>query len=373
MLAVSAGLAIVVAAAGYRQASEDSGRRLALALVLFVPTIPLGCFLWIHRDSVEFTAEKVIPRPGGALRLSEVSDVEPGRKAPGEGTAPVEGTFTSLEIAEAGNRPVEEQTGPKRTFTVRMPVRHSDCMELEARFGGGCGRPGSVLRGFVNFEVASARRAQPLSAEVRPGEARALELIETTARAQQAVPTEWNLASWAPRTAVTIQCSDGAPLAVRTSLEYARARCAHRAATYELTVEPVGGRPATLVLSELSVFTVHMSALKAYAIVSNARLSVDGSARTLPFRPAPISIQAPQDDSVDLTIEQSLQTHLNEVSLSANSASSVTTGSHELIPNWLEQHSDIAYFVLGILFASLIPALFDFALARRRYRFRDHE
>jgi hypothetical protein len=358
----SAGVATLIAAAGYRRASDDPDLRLALAGVLFVPALFVGGFLWFHGSTVEATAKGIVPIPGAPLRLSEAGS-EVGSDGPGRSL--LEGTFTVMQIAESGASVATEANMPSRVFRIQLPVRPSDCSRLGARFGGGCSRPGPALRGFATFDILSLRRALPLTAEIRPFGASALELIETTSQAQQSIPTEWNLTSYGSRTDVALHCVDGTPLELKTSFAAgARGRCTPGGSTYELTVQTAGERPAMLFLNELSEFTAHVSGRTAHATVADAELSVDGEEKALPSRLTPIYMHADQDHMVELAIEQSLGSDLNHVSLSSTGVSTVEANRRELIPNWIERHSDFVYFVLGILIASLAPTLFDFTLSR---------
>jgi hypothetical protein len=353
----AAGLAILVAAAGYRGMTDDAGRRLLLAALLFVVMAPVAGFLWFQHPAVEVALRQVVPAPGAALTLSHVSSAE-SEKAP-----LLESTFGTLEVADIGPR--SDSEGAQATiFHFRLPVARSDCARLEAEFDGGCADPGRVLRDFEGFEIVVSRGSQPLTAVIRPRGARTIELIETTAQAQQRVPTEWNFAHDGPSTDVELHCLDGAPLEVKTPFASAHAHCALDGATFRLSVEAGGRLPATLFLSELSEFKADVTGSTAEAIVEDAELSVDGSAENLPSSPVKISMNASKGESFDLELDQSLASDLNEVAFRSAGVSSVTVGDQERVPNWFEQQPDLAYFVVGILFATLVPALFDFFLAR---------
>lgn len=360
----TAGLAILVAAAGYRAMGDDAGRGLVLASLLFALAMPVASFLWFQRPAVEVTLGHLVPQPGAPLTLSGASGSGSRDHGPGQRPPSLEGTFTALEIADIGARSTDEEGARATTFHIGLPVAISDCARLEAEFGGGCAEPGPALRGFESLEIRTLRRTLPLTALIAPRGARTIELIETTAQAQQAVPTEWNLAHDGPSTDLELHCLDGAPLEVETPYAHARPTCALDGTTFWLAVEAGGRLPPTLFLSELSQFEADIAGGTAEAVIDDAELSIDGEAENLPSSPVKIAIDAEGDEDVDLDIDQSLVSGLNQVSFNSAGASNVTVGDRERVPNWFEQHPELAYFIIGILFATLIPALFDFVTSR---------
>lgn len=373
----SAGLAILVATAGYRGMTDEAGRRLVLAALLFVLTAPVAAVLWFQHPAVEVAVRQIVPQPGAPLALSGALGSRSHDQGSDERSPFLEGTFGSLEIADIGAPSSDHEDAQAATFHVGLPVAASDCGRLEAEFGGGCcsrseaelsGGCGPVLRDFEGFEILTLRRKLPLTALIRPRSARTVELIETTARAQQRVPTEWNLAHDGSSTDVDLYCFDGAPLEVRIPFGDARASatCALASETFRLSVEVDEGPAATLFLNELGKLEADVTASAAEAVVDRAELSVDGGVENLPSSPVRIALDADEGESVDLELDQSLESDLNEVSLSSAGVSSVTVGDRERVPNWFEQHSELMYFVAGILLATLVPALFDFILARLR-------
>jgi hypothetical protein len=358
------GVAVVLTATGYRGMAGEAGRRLLFAAVLFASTAPVAVILWLHHPAVEVAMRQVVLRPGASLTVSDISSPQSQRADSGEGQPLVDGSFGVLEVADIPPATSHHVDARTTVFHIRLHVESSDCARLEAKLEGGCAKVGTPLRDFDSFEVLTPRRTQPLTAVIRPREARAVELAETSESVQQGVPTEWNLAHDGPRTDVDLYCLDGAPLEVRTPFAHAHAHCDLAGEIYLLSVEASAGPDATLFLSELSELRAHVAGGAANAVVENAALSIEGNPEDLPNSPGKVSLTAGEGEDVELRLKQSLASNVNDVSFFSAGASSVKAGDRERVPNWFAQHSDLAYFLAGILFATLLPALFDFLLTR---------
>lgn len=358
-----AGAAALIASSRSIEGASETDRRLLLALALFLVMSAAGVFLWFQDSTPSATLEVTAPSPGKPLLLTSIGA---GKiESAGHGPAFLEAELGSFEITEIeGPLPAGSEPGT-RTFELRIPVSRSDCPKLETNVGGRCGGDaGKPLSHAVSVEAKAAQHSIPLTVDLRPLEAAVLELTDASQRTDEAVPNSWGVREDAPRTEVVVGCF-GSTLEVRALGEPVRVSCAPPTSTYRLAVDVDPNLLATVGLSDLDQLTVRSSADRAEATVDEASFSLSGAEQSLPSPPTTVAIEATNGNQVSLDLNQAKKTDLNQIELHTDAASEASTNGDNRVPNWLAGHPELAFFLLGILAAILVPAVFDFALVKR--------
>lgn len=361
LLLVSANVATLIAFVGAHRVSEPTSRRLALAILLTLVVAPPAVFLGLQRSPAEATLSSIEPTPGAAMVFSGLETQ--GALTRGS-SAPVLAAFGSLELAD-----LEPPSGSKlQTATkllVGVPVRARDCADLEARLGGSCHQSGSPrYLAEPPLTIRSPGTKHSLIAELRPKGVRSLELSESTSLSQQSVPTEWTVAAEGGQLDVDVRCRRGTQLLIEELSNKARSRCGSGDATFYLLLAPASGSSLAIFANELSEFEAHLGAERVETTVEGGHLAISGASRDLPVPPVPIDFQASSGHSFDLELRQSVQTGRNHITLESDRATRMDIGGHNLVPSWPQQHSNLVYFLLGVLATVLVSAIFDFAVHR---------
>jgi hypothetical protein len=360
LLLASAGVAALIASAGVHRVSEPASRRLALALLLTLIVAPPAVFLGLQRSPVEVALSDIEPKPGAAMVFS---GLDTKGALMGGVPAPALAAFGSLELAE-----LEPPTGSRiQTATkllVSVPVRARDCMGLEFRLGGSCHQPDGSHHLSEPLTIRSPGNRQPLIAELRPKGVRSLELSESSSLSQQSVPTEWAVATGGGQLDVNVRCHPGTGLLLTELPTKARSRCGLGGTTFYLLLASTSDSDLSLFTNELSEFEAHLNAERVEATVEGGHLAVSGATCDFPVPPVPIDFRASPGHLVDLELRQSIETGRNHITLESDRADRIAVAAHDLVQSWPQQHSNLAYFLLGVLAAVLVPAIFDFAIHR---------
>jgi hypothetical protein len=362
LLLASAGAAALISSFGFQKLSESADRRFLLALLLCLVILPAAFFLSSKRPGVDIEFSHIEPNPGAPIALTGLFGEE---SRPKKTLAPISAAFGRFSFSPLA--PPAQLTKPPATerLLLKLPVPARECRSLETEMGGSCsGKLRSADRQSEPIVIETMRSTRPLTADIWPRSSETLEMSESTSLAQQRVPTEWSLEFDGGLPEIRFGCRPGTPLLIKQLPIKTHTRCGAPTAYYKLEVKRPPGLVASISLNELSEFSAQLKAHLFEGAVETGNLTVAGGHRDLPGGPVAVAARGASGHGVELEILQAGKAEQNSISLSSGQAEHVSLNGHEQVPTWQQQNSAIVYFLLGVLAAVLVPALFDFAVYR---------